>query len=75
MLMINKINCLEDAKEIAKTLTEDQAQELLDHRNLLLYDAKIKIKLEKWDDAIILATKAQMCKHAIQDSQHSHILS
>ena len=75
MLMINKINCLEDAEEIAKTLTEDQAQELLDHRNLLLYDAKIKIKLEKWDDAIILATKAQMCKHTIQDSQHNHILS
>jgi len=75
MLLINKLNCLEDAEEMGKNLTKEQAQELLNHRNLLLYSSKLKTKLQKWDNALALATKAQFCKHAIQSSQHSYMVS
>lgn len=73
-MLIDKIHNTEEALLMGENLSIEQATELLKERNLLGHESSMRCKIDDLNGAVILATKAQFCREAIQVSQHSHIL-
>jgi len=75
-MLIEKITSTEKAKELGMNLTIEQALVLLNER-MVLGNVVKSIELdsdESFKNAIKLGTSAQLCREAIQVSQHSHLI-
>ena len=72
-LIINKLKSTDDCARIGRSLTPDDIRELTNTRKTLITSVEKWQEEEAWDIAMIMATKAQFCREAIEHSTHYNI--